>query len=115
MSPGRAALRPVLVPATLRWAGNEQGMALCAAPGAASVSGQAPGCGHPFGVPRVAGPRGMGQCADRAAGSIRGAAAPPLAGARPAGDHALPVPGPAHAAAWAVRVARDLACPSRIA
>jgi hypothetical protein len=52
----------------------------------------------------------------RAAGSIRGAAAPPGAGARPAGDHALPVSGPAHAACWAaVRVARDLAWPSRIA
>ena len=39
----------------------------------------------------------------------------PGAGARPAGDHALPVSGPAHAAsAAAVRMDSDLASPSRI-
>src|SRR5262249_8133545 len=72
------------------------GRGLCgygASPGAASVCGQAPGCGQPFGVLAGAGREGMGRCACRAAGSIRGAAAPPGAGARPAGDHALPVSG----------------------
>jgi catechol 2,3-dioxygenase-like lactoylglutathione lyase family enzyme len=40
----------------------------------------------------------------------------PGAGARPGGDHALPVSGPGPAAAWAgARAARDVACLSRIA
>ena len=68
-----------------------------------------------------AGPaRVHGALRGRAAGSIRGTAGPPGAGARPAGDHALSVSGAAHAASLpvvaaltAVRAARDLACPSR--
>ena len=81
-----------------------------------SVRGRRPGCGHPFGVLAVGWPRVHGALCVRAVGSITGAAAPPGAGARPAGGHALPVSGPAHAASRAaVRAARDLACPSRIA
>ena len=61
-------------------------------------------------------PRGHGTVRVRAAGSIRPAAAPPGAGARPGGDHALPESGPAHAASGGrLRAASDLTCPSRIA
>ena len=83
--------------------------------GAASWQGRRLAAVIPSGFPRLpaagawGGPR-------RAAGSIRGAAAPPGAGARPAGDHALPVSGPAHPASCALlRAARDLTCPSRSA
>ena len=100
----------------LRWAGNEQGMALCAAPGAASVSGQAPGCGHPFGFPRVASPRGMGRYACRKRDQSDARPRRPGAGARPGTDHALPGSGPAHPASAArLRAASDLTCPSRMA
>lgn len=74
----------------------------------------APGCGHPFGLPAVAGRGGMGRsaCGQRDQSVARPRR--PGAGARPAGDHALLVSGPAHAASAAVRAASDLACPSRI-
>ena len=69
----------------------------------------------PPGGPRLAaaghgaGPRGQRDQSDAAA-------APRGAGARHGSDHALPAAGPAHLASCsAVRAARDLTCPSRIA
>jgi hypothetical protein len=89
---------------------------LCPAPACSLVAGQAPGCGHPFGVPAVAGRGGMGRsaCGQRDQSGARPRR--PGAGARPGADHALPVSGPAHPAccAW-LRAASDLTCPSRIA
>jgi hypothetical protein len=54
------------------------------APRCSLVAGQAPGCGHPFGVPAVAG-RGAWGGPRRAAGSIRGTAAPPGGGGQTCG------------------------------
>jgi hypothetical protein len=68
--------------------------------------------------------RGSRGCRPRGHGAVRGGqrdqseARPrrPGAGARPAGDHALPVPGPAHPASCArLRATRDLTCPSHSA
>jgi hypothetical protein len=111
---GRTTLRPVLLAADTAER-REQGCEVVGAPGA--VSGLAGlRLRSSLRGSRGGWPRGHGAFRVRAAGSITGTAAPPVAGARPAGDHALPVSGPAHAA-WraAVRLASDLACPSRIA
>ena len=90
-------------------------MWLCSAPGAALLWA-APGCGHPFGVPAAAGRGGMGRSARGQRDQSEPRPRRPRAGARPAGDHALPVSGPAHAASAArLRAASDLTCPSRIA
>ena len=89
-------------------------MVVAAGPMGSSGAG-APGCGHPSGWPAARG-RGAWGWSARAAGSIRSTAAPRGAGARHGGDHALPAAGPAHpASCCAVRAARDLTCPSRIA
>jgi hypothetical protein len=92
------------------------GVRLCPAPACGLVAGQAPGCGHPFGVPAVAGRGGMGRCACGQRDQSGARPRRPGAGARPGADHALPVSGPAHPAscAW-LRAASDLTCPSRIA
>jgi hypothetical protein len=84
-------------------------------PHGAALFGQAPGCGHPFGVPAVPGRGGMGRSACGQRDQSEARPRRPGAGARPAGDHALPVSGPAHAACAALREARDLTSPSRIA
>jgi hypothetical protein len=111
---GRTTLRPVLLPATLRGPGT--GVWLWCAPGAASGCRQAPGCGHPFGVPAGAGRGCMGRSAcgqrDQSEARPRRRWRGPDLGA----ITRCPCPGLAHAASVAaVRAARDLACPSRIA
>src|SRR5882724_293132 len=51
--------------------GRELGIGVvCSAP-VQPLIWQAPGCGHPFGLPAVAGRGGMGRVRVRAAGSIR--------------------------------------------
>ncbi len=80
---GRTTLRPGPFRRMLARAGNSV-WGLCSAPGAALV-GQVPGCGHPFGVARGCWPRGHGAVRVRAAGSIRGAAAPPGGGGQTCG------------------------------
>ena len=88
---------------------------MCSAPGAALVWAGA-WLRSSLRVARGVWPREHGAVRVRAAGSIRGAACRPGAGARTGGDHALPVSGPAHAACFAAaRAARYLTCPSRIA
>jgi hypothetical protein len=80
---GRTTLRPGPFRRMLARAGNSV-WGCGSAPGAA-LAGQAPGCGHPFGVARGDWPRGHGAVRVRAAGSVRGAAAPPGGGGQTCG------------------------------
>jgi hypothetical protein len=81
-------------------------------PCAVRVLGRLAAAFIPSGVPAAGGRGGMGRVRVRAAGSIRGSAAP--RGASKTSDHALPASGPAHPACRAA-VARDRTCPSRMA
>ena len=84
------------------------------APCAGRVLGRLAAAFIPSGGARGWWPRGHGAVRVRAAGSIRQAAGPPVAGASKTSDHALPASGPAHAA-FCELVARSRTWPSRIA
>jgi hypothetical protein len=99
---------------TLGQAGNGDGVCGWRARCAVSCPGRAAAAFIPSGVPAAGGRGGMGRVRVRAAGSIRQAAGPPVAGASKTSDHALPASGPAHAA-FGELVARARTWPSRIA
>jgi hypothetical protein len=69
------------------------GVRLCSGPTVQPCVGQAPGCGHPFGVPAVAGRGGMGRSACGQRDQSEARPRRPGAGARPAADRALPASG----------------------
>ena len=95
---GRTTWRPVLLSAHTGPGRERLGGMWVARPVGRSCPWQARGCVHPFGGARGWWPRGHGAVRVRAAGSIRQAAGPPVAGASKTSDHALPASGPAHAA-----------------
>src|SRR5260370_9563401 len=99
---------------TLDQAGNGYGVCGWRAPWAGRVLGRLAAAFIPSGVPAAGGRGGMGRVRVRAAGSIRQAAGPPVAGASKTSDHALPAAGPAHAA-FGELAARVRTWPSRIA